>query len=1391
MRPKERPKVLSLPSLSLPPRTLSVKEGVRDHPAVALLISTICERDAEALATVGDQAFQLMLDETVCELKFGMTRFKCGMDIPVEVQVLAWAASTFAPRADELGDAEEINYAPAFAILPTPEPWYSRWGLASEGPPKLRYTAANAKRAIAVLRKAIAEGDGDSMVQVAAKAQQCYGRHLLHRSEALKIYNGAELRAYTWVAKILGERCQNGDFGSKMTPEEEAVVLRLKAIVERVHELAAEETMTPVETWSKQISSALEESKAKPAACDGLEPALSGRRHLKKVLSPLLQTLEADLAGCTTLVDVLALDKKITYDSSGDGDFNENDICENEVDLSSIYELEQAVAATSKLPLEARFVAEATKLLEQRRVERSLIEGIKEMNASDLQMALDEIDARREAGTPIGIIKELEPPARRVLLRLLLQGKLEDGVQARDKAVLTAAIDEADQMGAHVVSDLLRKNFDMALTSAKAMVEKLDQFAACQTAMDAKDVEGLQAAISAVTGAWYIQDHWEVSDQTQLKTYQLAYKRLTVLSELQKYMEPLNVAQLQGALNTAQQVKMVDPLVDKAIEILKNIDRETATGAFEKPFDSGGAYGGDEWLSNPHFRITFASRGEDAPSKAKISVTCAEGREGGDDEGDYFGAYAIHLVRNSNDYTNEAVPGFELIASTAYSTDTAIMTVDEVDCSQTYFLVPSTKIAGEEGPFTINVICETPHADLNLEPVEQVGDLVLQAIAADDLVELKRLLDMAKEKNLSRVHGAKGLKYLTRRTMEERIKSAIAANGPVEELATSLEGAQEAHVPPSLIERAEVLLAQLKAIVELKAADESGDWKRLEKAIADARSAKVDEPTIEPYLKSMRKLRASAKLRACIEAGEDGYPKLQANYDDAVEAQLDTDQGIKDIAEAKKLLEALANAQRFFQGTFDKWMGGGYDPSSLKDITSEVSAAETGLTKWVDNPQFRLVLGASVGTLKMSVSVDKASDATYEEYAVHIAKMSGKAGADAVQLGEDFEIVAQTEYKTDSDHEGSAATVKFVAEEGCAYFIVPSPKQPNSVGGFSVTTIGVGDYTLEPVGLVQVDLQNAMKSNAFEKLPELVARAESAVVDLAHHALVMRAKLISEIERGWQEKNAELMGEAMSNAKKAKVDKAVLKTYQARYKQLAIEGLLRAGLADNVGLLLAACEQAKLIGYEGDLLNQGEAALKKHGKFRHTEGALFIDDNAAGSRKFGSWRDNPAWKLKIKGGKKATVIVAINEDGELDNDAQAKLEAKSAKKEAAYQKARDKMAAAQAAAEADEKNDELAAAAKDAARVLRNLTMLDSVKRNEKQTVRRMLLRLSGFTSCKIRASARGFLAFLQATSIWALVNTAMTSHTSWSRSMRSQRAPAISSSFPLRSSPKRRVSSR
>ena len=224
-----------------------------------------------------------------------------------------------------------------------------------------------------------------------------------------------------------------------------------------------------------------------------------------------------------------------------------------------------------------------------------------------------------------------------------------------------------------------------------------------------------------------------------------------------------------------------------------------------------------------------------------------------------------------------------------------------------------------------------------------------------------------------------------------------------------------------------------------------------------------------------------------------------------------------------------------------------------------------------------------------------------------------------------------------------------------------------------------------------------------------------------------------------------------------------------------------------MGLLLAACEQAKLIGYEGDLLNQGEAALKKHGKFRHTDGALFRDDNAAGSRKFGSWRDNPAWKLKIKGGKKATVIVAINEDGELDNDAQAKLEAK-CKEGSRVSEARDKMAAAQAAAEANEKNDELAAAAKMLRAFLRNSTMLDSVKRNEKQTVRRMLLRLSGFTSCKIRASARSWRSC--GSSIWALVNTAMTSHT-WSRSMRSQRAPAISTSFPLRSSPKRRVSSR
>ena len=300
-------------------------------------------------------------------------------------------------------------------------------------------------------------------------------------------------------------------------------------------------------------------------------------------------------------------------------------------------------------------------------------------------------------------------------------------------------------------------------------------------------------------------------------------------------------------------------------------------------------------------------------------------------------------------------------------------------------------------------------------------------------------------------------------------------------------------------------------------------------------------------------------------------------------------------------------------------------------------------------------------------------------------------------------------------------------------------------------------------------------------------RAESAAVGLAAHPLVGNAKLISEMERGWQEKSAELMASAISAAKKVRLDKALVKVYAQRYKQLAIEEKLKKGIAGDIPLLHAACEQAKLIGYDGPVLADAEAKLKKY-KSRKTTGALLMDDNAVGARKFGSWRENPTWKITVQ--KKTTVFIAVNEvphsdrrtlpprvlssppsppclpqfslsdelpaikrwqDGELDAASQAKLEAKKAKKAAQYEKAKDKMVATQVstsetdsssflpvspspppslcvtpthirsrsisscpqeAADGDAKNDELAAAAKDAARVFKEL---DDAKKRKAQ----------------------------------------------------------------------------
>ena len=903
-----------------------------------------------------------------------------------------------------------------------------------------------------------------------------------------------------------------------------------------------------------------------------------------------------------------------------------------------------------------------------------------------------------------------------MLRRLDLEDRLESATEARNKGELSEAVAEAETMGA-VVSDLLRKRFDEVLAAAKAMVAKLAAFESCQEAMDTANVEGLHAAIGAAQGGWWKAEFWYESDKQQLKAYQLAYKRLTVLAELQKYMEPLDVGRLQGALDTALQVKMVDPLVDRAAEILANIDRETSSGAFSQPYDCGGAYGGKDWLGNPHFKVSFTDK-EGSPDKVRISITCAEGKGGGDDT-DYFGAFAVHVVRNADKHrTREAQPGFELIASSEYSMDTAVLCVDDLDTSHAFFLIPSTQVQGEEGPFVLNVICETPGADLVLEPVVQLGDCVLRAIGADDLDELERLLKEADEKNLTRVHRAKGRSHLRRRRAEVQLSFAldgpIASKERIAALRAGLEGVTEAGVPPSLVERAERLLARLVALQDLAAADEAGEWEGLDRAINSASAAEVEEEIIAPYRKRMCELRASTRLSACLAKGEEGYPVLQAAFDEACAAGLVG----ADIDEAGKILKFLANSQRFFRGQFEPWMGGGYGggaasrlPTSSMPLAANGPALNGELPRWIDNPQYRLVVG-DVAISKFRVSVDKASGAPYEAYAVHVVKATQGRSGDAVppmQVGRYHRIVASTAYLPDSEHEGSTAALTFEAEARATYFIVSSTREPKQQGGFSVTTIGIGSYELEPIRLVQGQLLDAMESGEFDRLPQLVDLAESESAGLAQHPLVSRAKLVSEMESAWVDADADALGAAVVAAKRAKVEPSVVQLYMHRRKQLAIETKLKHGMAGNTALLHAACEEAKLIGYSGSMLREAEDKHLKKFSRRTSLTSLFHERNAAGARKFGAWRENPAWKVSVK--KKCTLFVAVNEGGELTKEMRAKLAEMEAKEQATYGKAKDKLVAAKAAADADPKNDELAAAAKDAERVFNDL---DASRRRKK-----------------------------------------------------------------------------
>ena len=259
---------------------------------------------------------------------------------------------------------------------------------------------------------------------------------------------------------------------------------------------------------------------------------------------------------------------------------------------------------------------------------------------------------------------------------------------------------------------------------------------------------------------------------------------------------------------------------------------------------------------------------------------------------------------------------------------------------------------------------------------------------------------------------------------------------------------------------------------------------------------------------------------------------------------------------------------------------------------------------------------------------------------------------------------------------------------------------------------GARPDTLEQVSLLQIEIKAAMNAKAFEDLPKLIARGVCEKANIPNHPELVKAKLIGNIEKGWQEKDAEFMGNALGAAKNAKVDKAVLKIYCMRYKQLSMQVRLHKALENkDTAFLLAGVEMAKLINYTGKHWKEAQAITKKH-KFHKSIASIFLDENAAGARKFGSWRDNPAWKLTATA--KTMVYIAINEDGKLDEATEVRLQKKQRKSDLKFAAARDKVASTQAASDAEEKNEELKAAAKDALRIF---TEMDEKRRIKQQKI--------------------------------------------------------------------------
>ena len=183
-----------MPEEALPPPVLTVPmpgattagryrlvgfEGENDRASLALLSSAMTTGSVDDIRTAGGANV----------VQRGEQRYY--IHSTTDAETLAWAARRFAERAYMQGEA--IRHDDIFQV-----------GAGESAHPSMpKLTTSLVARLENTLKDMICRGDGESLFNLASFIEKCWGEH----HAALP-----RLRALTWAARVLGERCMSGDF---------------------------------------------------------------------------------------------------------------------------------------------------------------------------------------------------------------------------------------------------------------------------------------------------------------------------------------------------------------------------------------------------------------------------------------------------------------------------------------------------------------------------------------------------------------------------------------------------------------------------------------------------------------------------------------------------------------------------------------------------------------------------------------------------------------------------------------------------------------------------------------------------------------------------------------------------------------------------------------------------------------------------------------------------------------------------------------------------------------------------------------------------------------------------------------------------------------------------